>query len=421
MNWQPLAEHAWEAPLAFAARFADEAAMALLYSGRQEAVTGGRSFLFLEPAYHHTGTQWDDVPTPSATGDLPDWVGYFGYEMGHAAPTPSPVSLPGFWFTRYQRLFLFDHQAQTITEHGRYHAKTPLALPAAQPSPPLPQVARLESNMSRAAYTSIVAATIAAIEAGDFYQANITRKFHGELASPAPAFSVFSALCAASPAPYSAFIRHGGVAIASSSPELFLKIEGGEITSRPIKGSMRRGSSEAEDAALKQTLASSGKNLAENLMIVDLMRHDLAQCAQVGSVTVVEQSALYSYATIHHLISTVRASKQPGTRDIDVIRACFPPGSMTGAPKRAAIDWCATQERQARGVYSGAIGWLGAQGCELSVTIRTLLMRDACFEFQVGGGIVAESDPDDEWQETLVKARGIATALSIPEEALKKL
>jgi anthranilate/para-aminobenzoate synthase component I len=131
---------------------------------------------------------------------------------------------------------------------------------------------------------------------------------------------------------------------------------------------------------------------------------------------VAEQSGLYSYATIHHLISTITATKRPDTSLVDVLRASFPPGSMTGAPKIAAMLWCAEQEQQARGVYSGAIGWLGAGDCcVLSVVIRTLLIDGTQFEFQVGGGIVADSDPEDEWRETLTKARGMLATLGLSE------
>ncbi len=425
MSWALLSTHPWQQPLNFASRVTAND-MALLYSGRQEALTGNDSYLFVEPAFQASGSKWGDLPAIDETsGDLPDWVGYLGYGMRESTTRgeAAPITLPDFWLTRYQRLFRFDHTNQRVEEYGRYHATTPLALAPASIATANASVRELHSNMDRAHYERSVHDTIAAIEAGDFYQANITRKFHGTL-HPAPdALVLFAALCEASPAPYSALIKHGGTAILSASPECFLEIEGdGTITSRPIKGSIRRGVTEAEDAALKKALAASAKNLAENLMIVDLMRNDLSQVSEVGSVQVAEQSGLYSYATIHHLISTVRASKLPQKSAYDTVRACFPPGSMTGAPKRAAVQWCESQEAMERGVYSGAIGWFGAQGrCDLSVVIRTLLLQGDRFEFQVGGGIVAESTPEDEWRETLVKARAIAQVLGLNESDLEKL
>ncbi len=425
MSWKHLTTHDWQAPLTFATRLR-ASDMALLYSGRQEANTGHHSYLLVEPAFQTSGSKFADLPPiDEIGGDLPDWVGYLGYGMREAGTRGEapPIALPDFWLTRYQRLFRFDHVAKAIEEYGRYHANAPLALTEPAVCALTPRVRHLQSNMDRARYEQIVRGTIAAIEEGDFYQANITRKFFGQLSVAPDSLGLFSALCEASPAPYSAFIKHGDTAILSASPELFVSIGAdGTITSRPIKGSIRRGTNEAEDAALKKALATSAKNLAENLMIVDLMRHDLAQVSAVGSVQVAEQSGLYSYATIHHLVSTVRAQKLGDKSAYDVVQACFPPGSMTGAPKRAAVQWCESQEQIERGVYSGAIGWFGAQGrCDLSVVIRTLLLQGDQFEFQVGGGIVAESTPEDEWRETLVKARAIAKVLGIAEKDLEAL
>ena len=425
MSWNLLATHEWQPPLAFAARLQAHD-IALLYSGRQEAGTGTTSFLLVEPAFQVSGSQWSNLPAPDERcGALPDWVGYIGYGMRDAAVRGDapPIALPDFWLTRYQRLFCFDHVAQRVQEYGRYHATQALELGEATAPPAKPLVTELHSNMDRVRYEHIVRDTVASIEAGDFYQANITRKFYGALNAAPDVLALFAALCDASPAPYSALLKHGGTAILSASPELFVSIDAdGTITSRPIKGSIRRGTNEAEDVALKKALAASAKNLAENLMIVDLMRNDLSQVSEVGSVHVAEQSGLYSYATIHHLISTVSAKKLHAKSAYDAVRACFPPGSMTGAPKRAAIAWCEAQERMERGVYSGGIGWFGAGSrCDLSVVIRTLLVEGDRFEFQVGGGIVAESTPEDEWRETLVKARGIAKVLGIAESDLEKL
>ncbi len=157
-------------------------------------------------------------------------------------------------------------------------------------------------------------------------------------------------------------------------------------------------------------------------MIVDLMRNDLARVSAPKTVEVVEQSTLYSYSTIHHLISTIRAQKFPHITTYEAVRACFPAGSMTGAPKIAAIRWCSEKEKMERGLYSGAIGWFGAgETCDLSVVIRTLILDDNRFEFQVGGGIVADSTPADEWRETITKARGILAALGLSEDDLARL
>ncbi len=166
----------------------------------------------------------------------------------------------------------------------------------------------------------------------------------------------------------------------------------------------------------------SEKDLAENRMIVDLVRNDMARMSIAGSVHVESSAVLSSFSTVHHLISSVVARKSPDTSTIKAVEACFPPGSMTGAPKIAAIKWCSENEPFERGVYSGALGWFGGDGsCDLSVVIRTLLIEHDQFEFQVGGGIVADSSPELEWRETLIKARAIAMALGISEEALAEL
>lgn len=426
MNWRLLCTHPWQRPLDLAADLAAFADLALLYSGREEAHTGRYSYLFLEPAQQATGSRWADLPPIATTDNLPDWVGYLGYGMriddGFTRSADAPIALPDFWLTRYQRLFRFDHQSTSVEEYGRYHAIAPLVFAKQERTACTATVQQLASSMTRERYETAVGATVAAIEAGDFYQANITRKFHGSFDRTPDSLALFIALCTASNAPYSAYLRHGETAILSASPECFITLTSdGTITSRPIKGSIRRGINDAEDAALKKALAASGKNLAENLMIVDLMRHDLAQVSEVGSVEVAEQSGLYSYATIHHLVSTVKAQKHALVSTYEVAHACFPPGSMTGAPKHAAVRWCDRQEALERGVYSGAIGWFGHTACDLSVVIRTLVLQGPKFEFQVGGGIVAESTAEDEWLETLVKARGIAKALGISEQQLAAL
>lgn len=425
MSWQKAGTLPWENPLDFARKFSGHD-IALLHSGIREQNGGTHSFLLVDALETLSGNDWSHFPTLPDRGEaLPLWVGYIGYGLREAgaAGTPSVIDLPAMRFVRYRRLFRFDLQQQRLDAFIAEPSSAADSIPTSAPGAALPAVARVQSNFTRAAYESVVRDTIEQIHRGNFYQANITRKFFGEFTATPDSFAVFRALCEASPAPYSAYIRHGATAIASSSPECFLTMNAaGHITTRPIKGSARRGRDDTEDQTIRKALQSSSKNHAENLMIVDLMRNDLAQISEPNSVRVSERSGLYSYATIHHLISTVTAQKKAGVRTLEVVRACFPPGSMTGAPKRAAIEWCATQEQQERGVYSGAIGWLGAGGCcDLSVVIRTLILDGTRFEFQVGGGIVADSTPEEEWRETLVKARGILRAIGLEEAAIEAL
>jgi len=201
--------------------------------------------------------------------------------------------------------------------------------------------------------------------------------------------------------------------VASSSPERFLRIQpDGQVETRPIKGTRPRGVGPEHDAALALALAESEKDRAENVMIVDLLRNDLSRVCRPGTVRVPELFALEHYATVHHLVSTVVGDLAPGHDAVDVLRAAFPGGSITGAPKVRAMQIIAELEPTARGVYCGAIGYLSTTGTlDASIVIRTYLVRGRDVYFQVGGGIVADSDPEQEYWETLDKARGLIAAL----------
>jgi para-aminobenzoate synthetase component 1 len=418
MHWQKQRTIAWDDPLRIAQRYAGYD-MALLYSSMHDQFSGNKSYLLLEPQQVVAGNQWSDMPVMGQHDtDLPEWVGYLSYALGAPTSSPSFIDLPRMHWVCYGHLLRFDHQQQTIEWFSRSDA-TLLEKPGAAESSPV-NISRLASNFTRARYEQCVNKTVARIHAGDFYQANITRKFFGTFEENPNSWQMFAQLCARSPSPYSAYIRHGEVSILSSSPECFLSVDAtGKIITRPIKGSARRSDNPEHDAQIQKTLLASEKNHAENLMIVDLMRNDLSRVSLPKSVTVTEQSALYSYATIHHLISTIEAQKTPDATLEDVIKASFPPGSMTGAPKIAAMQWCAAQEALDRGVYSGAIGWIGDNHrCDLSVVIRTLILQGDRFEFQVGGGIVADSTAEDEWRETLTKARAVASVLGLSEDDL---
>jgi para-aminobenzoate synthetase component 1 len=426
MNWLNGQIINWEAPECFVTRFKNKD-IAFLYSSMSDQASGGSSYLAVTPLYVVEGSDWEEFSTfitATTNASLPDWIGYLGYGMReHGQRTDAAtVRFPDFRFIRYAHLFHFNHTQKTLTYYRR---EVVAALQI--PDPALidntaTTVSKIASNFNRAAYETAVKKTITEIHAGNFYQANITRKFFGEFASVPDSLALFLALTKASPAAYSAYIRHGGSAILSASPESFLEIDAaGNVTTRPIKGSARRSEDLETDKKIREALRASEKNQAENLMIVDLMRNDLAQVCEAASVHVPAQSALHSYATIHHLISTIHGKKSADASLVEVLRACFPPGSMTGAPKIAAMEWCSKMEPMERGVYSGALGWISGERCDLSVVIRTLLIEGARFEFQVGGGIVADSTPEDEWRETLAKARGICAALGVREEVLAAL
>lgn len=251
------------------------------------------------------------------------------------------------------------------------------------------------------------------IAAGDLYQANLTH----QLSAPMPAvdpWRVYRALRRRNPSPFAAFLSAERAAVVGSSPERFLRVEpDGRIESRPIKGTRPRGATPSEDATLRAALADSEKERAENVMIVDLMRNDLGRVCVPGSIEVPESFTLEPYATVWQMVSTVRGRLRPGLDVVDALRAAFPPGSMTGAPKIAAIELLCRLEPVRRGVYAGALGWIDVRGgADLAVVIRTLVLRPGRAWLHVGGGIVLDSEPAAEWAETLAKARAPLAALA---------
>jgi aminodeoxychorismate synthase component I len=419
----------WQDPLELAQQFAREDTVILLYAGQGAPDGSRRSLLAIHP-YHIITSSLADCATHDS--DLPNsiwnsvWFGYCGYEQGlpfTVEPAPSFVPFPPVWFAQCEVVYVFDHHTQRLVQHSNANITKPLPQTEAL-SPPYspPPLRAFSSQMTKAEYLAKVAATREHILNGEFYQANITRKFYGEWEqSPCP-FTLFRALVKQSPAAFSALVKIGSRAILSSSPESFLSIaENGTMQARPIKGTIRRSTDPTQDAILREELLQSAKNRAENLMIVDLLRHDLAQSSQVGSVVVEQLCTLLTLPHLYHLVSTIRSQKREDISTLQAICHAFPPGSMTGAPKYRAMQWCREVEGMDRGVYSGALGWISPVGsAELSVVIRTLLLDGNRFEFQVGGGIVADSTPESEWEETLTKAAAIAARLGISDKQLRQ-
>jgi para-aminobenzoate synthetase component 1 len=295
------------------------------------------------------------------------------------------------------------HLAELLQSPG------PVTAPARAPS--AAEALSVRSNFTREGYLAVIHRTKEYIAAGDIYQANLSQRLSASL--PTHPFDLYRRLASDNPAPFAAYFETPDAAVVSCSPERFLEVRRGEVATRPIKGTRPRSALPEEDARLAAELRSSEKDRAENVMIVDLERNDLGRVCEFGSIYVPELFALESYATVHHLVSTVRGRLRTDATALDCLRASFPGGSISGAPKVRSMEIIEELEPTRRGVYTGAIGYLCFSGdMDVSIVIRTLVVRDGVAYFQVGGGIVADSDPEAEYQETIDKGKALAEALA---------
>jgi para-aminobenzoate synthetase component 1 len=311
------------------------------------------------------------------------------------------------------------HSAPWHRHSARSHSRTD-APSDNRTVPPSPRVdtlwwspsLELRSSFTREAYLAAVERVREYIFAGDIFQANLSQRFEATLRQPA--WDFYRCLRERNAAPFAAYVDFPEAQIVSASPERFLRVDASRhVETRPIKGTRPRGVGPEHDAALGQALAESAKDRAENLMIVDLMRNDLSRVCAPGTIRVSELFSLEHYATVHHLVSTVVGELAPGADAIDLLRASFPGGSITGAPKLRAMEVIAELEPSRRGVYCGSIGYWSLTGeLDTSIAIRTALLQDDRIYFSAGGGIVADSDPEQEYLETLDKARAMIDALA---------
>jgi para-aminobenzoate synthetase len=371
------------------------------------------------------------------------FAGYLGYELKadcdgervHQAETPDAA------FVLADRLIAFDHQerhtyllALANPNHPELHQILGLAdrefdavrggeawieatcgrlaeLPGL--AEPRVDADTVEFGLRRTAsrYQEDIAACKDYLTAGHSYEICLTNTLAAEVG--VESLELYRALRRANPAPFSAYLRLGDLAVLSSSPERFLAVDRGRCAeARPIKGTSQRGADPAEDARLAASLAADEKSRAENVTIVDLMRNDLGRVCELGSVEVPELIRVESYETVHQLVSSVRGRLRRHVGAAECARVCFPPGSMTGAPKKRTMEILDQLEGAARGVYSGAIGWFGFGGaCDLSVAIRTIVLDGSTATVGAGGAIVVDSDPEAELAEMLLKARAPIAAL----------
>jgi para-aminobenzoate synthetase len=342
------------------------------------------------------------------------FAGYLGYEL-KAECDGNPVyeaTTPDAAFVLADRMIGFDHQKRhtyllSLNPADSWIEETEQRL-AELPTLGEPLIgaslSELSSRRSRRRYLQDIEACKRYLTAGHSYEICLTDAFETETA--ADPLELYRALRRANPAPFAAYLRFGDLAVLSSSPERFLQVDrDGRAEARPIKGTSRRGATPAEDAELAAELRASEKTQAENVTIVDLMRNDLGRVCELGSIEVPDLMGIESYETMHQLVSSVSGRLRPGLTPIDAVRACFPPGSMTGAPKRRTMEIIDELEEAARGVYSGAIGWFGLGGaCDLSVAIRTIVLDGDRASVGAGGAIVLNSDPAEELAEMSLKA-----------------
>jgi anthranilate synthase component 1 len=296
-----------------------------------------------------------------------------------------------------------------------------LGRPARPPAPltlsdPAPLLALGEegfaSTMDEATFSERVKAAKEYIAAGDAYQIVLARRLDTELR--ADPFTVYRALRTINPSPYLFFLRMGKTSVVGSSPEVLVRLEGGRVEERPIAGTHPRGATAGEDARLASAMQADPKERAEHVMLVDLGRNDVGRVARIGTVEVSEFMVVERYSHVMHLVSHVRGELAPGKDAFDVLAACFPAGTLTGAPKIRAMELIEELEPTRRGPYGGAVGYVSYSGnLDSCITIRTVVCHRGRASIQVGAGIVADSDPKTEWLETCSKARGMILALRI--------
>ncbi len=277
----------------------------------------------------------------------------------------------------------------------------------------------LKSNFSREGYLKAVATAREYICAGDIFQVNLSQRFEAGL--PCPPYELYKRLRNINPAPFASYFNFDGLCIAGASPERFLQVRGDRVETRPIKGTRPRGKSPEEDRALARALLASAKDRAENTMIVDLERNDIGRVCRYGTVKVTELAVLETYPTVFHLTSTVAGRLSEGKDRVDLLKAAFPGGSITGAPKVRAMEIIDELEPTRRSIYTGSLGYLSFGGdMDLDIVIRTMIIKDRQVYFQVGGGIVYDSEPEAEYAETLDKGRALIQALKLsPQDSVE--
>jgi para-aminobenzoate synthetase component 1 len=359
----------------------------------------------------------DELRLPELRANFYDWCLAIDHETAAAwvVATGLPAgSEPARAVAACQRA---EQVSQILTASGPRGA-APVGRPGCSASEPVERIDRyplaglphVSSDFSRDGYLRAVERALAYIRAGDIYQVNLSQRL--QTRQRLVPVEQYIRLRRANAAPFGAYFDAGEFVLLSSSPERFLQLEDGAVSARPIKGTRPRGQSNEQDATLRRELAESEKDRAENVMIVDLLRNDLGRVCQYRSISVCDPLHIETFRYVHHLVSEVRGRLRPDCSAIDLLRAAFPGGSVTGAPKVRAMEIIAELERTVRGPYCGSLAWLSFSGdMDSSILIRTMVAARGRLEFGVGGAIVADSDPDAEYEETLAKAAGLIAAI----------
>jgi anthranilate synthase component 1 len=387
------------------------------------------------------------VPLPGLPHFIGGAVGYLGYEtvrgfeprLPAAKPAPAGAAVPEACFLLIDQLAIVDNVRHTlklvVCARPREHASPEAAyddacrklaamaarLRSPQPAPAPGRHAEpppVSSNLTREAFTAAVRRIKEYIQEGDIIQAVFSQRFETKLT--APPLDLYRALRLINPSPYTFFLTVNGVRLVGASPELLVRLTGSTAETRPIAGTRPRGRGEQEDVALADELLRDEKERAEHVMLVDLGRNDLGRVCAAGSVQVRDFMAVERYSHVMHLVSHVHGQLKPGLDAFDLLAATFPAGTLSGAPKVRAMEIIHELEPQARGPYGGAVGYFGYDGgMDLAITIRTFQLTGDRVLFQAGAGIVADSDPEKEYEETVNKAQGLMRALELAGRGLE--
>lgn len=373
----------------------------------------------------HSDNPWDvlkELVQPNETHDFPEWIGYFGYELGafadHEKRIPfSRANTPDAYLQRCAVVLRLDHASQiaTVRTQERFLTDKQKRWRDFLTHPPQPLSSasyKIISTETEKSYCEKITKAKELILDGEIYQVNLSQKF--TFKGKSNPFDIFTKLSGLNPAPFSAFLQLKEFAVVSSSPERFLKLADQNLETRPIKGTAPRGKTPDEDQENRKALLSSEKEKAELLMITDLMRNDLGKVSLPGTVKTEKIWFCEAYQNVYHLCSSIKSKVKQNQHPIDLIRACFPGGSITGCPKLRSMEIIHELEQRPRGLYTGSIGYISGNGnFDLNIAIRTLVITPNEIDVQLGGAITADSNPKNEFEETLHKGASIFQSLML--------